>query len=229
MSYSGGVCDKASKKWIMLLITKIKSLRLSKAILNLSVQDVGVGILKSVLDQQAVLTHERWACCGVQWMKRTKRAVCVNWEDVGCWHSAWDLLPGLHVVSSLSTAAKLLIVLIPSLMKWQTRSRLCIMLSLKKKCYAAVVSLVGWDFRSNQKWLKISRKSIIELWAIENIALVTLTNLFSKIFNVQKWERSKADCQLQLMQRWGKRRKQLCPHLDSNLTLKKWLLQIRKL
>lgn len=57
MSYSGGVCDKASKKWVVLFITKINLLlRLSKAILNLSLQDVGIGILKSVSDQQAMLT-----------------------------------------------------------------------------------------------------------------------------------------------------------------------------
>lgn len=43
-----------------------------------------------------------------------------------------ELLPGLHVTSSINTAARLSIVLIPSVMKWQRRSRLCIMLSLKK-------------------------------------------------------------------------------------------------
>lgn len=152
-------------------------LRLSKAILNLSVQDVGAGILRAVLDQKAMLTltlEVRMPWCLVD--QEDKMSCFVSWEDVGCWHSAQGIPAWAPLAGSLNTAAKLLMVLIPSVTKWERRSRLCIMWTLKV-CYPAVVYLVGWDFRSNWKSLKISRKSIIELWAIESIALVTLTNL----------------------------------------------------
>lgn len=146
-----------------------------------------------MLDQKGVLpltsvVRTLWSPLGPG--GQNKWVACVNWEDERCWHSAlgtpaWAPRGGLYKHCCQWWAIDCAHF---SVMKWERRNRFHIMLK-KKNNILLLSSSCGLDCRSNKKLVKISRKSIIELSAIENITWTTLSNLcFPKYFNGKRWE-----------------------------------------